>query len=166
MEKCNLDELLEALSEMDQAAIQQAEALSLMKITSGGVLWCWSRGKSLKRHQWEKIPQSSDNIYTVKHKVTKFTIAYPLCLDFRDFTVDVLQPCLGFQQEKLNTKLQVGNRCCGRGVSPCFSQIRGVTWIHYGLPTSRFWASKPLQNLQYLIFKNSQTKSEEVIGLM
>lgn len=65
MEKCNLDELLEALSEMDQAAIQQAEALSLMKITSGGVLWCWSRGKSLKRHQWEKIPQSSDNIYTV-----------------------------------------------------------------------------------------------------
>eukprot|EP00434_Breviolum_minutum_P014482 symbB.v1.2.012769.t1/scaffold888.1/size154975/6 len=35
MEKCNLDELLEALSEMDQAAIQQAEALSLMKITSG-----------------------------------------------------------------------------------------------------------------------------------
>ncbi len=26
MEKCNLDELLEALSEMDQAAIQQAEA--------------------------------------------------------------------------------------------------------------------------------------------
>ena len=56
MEKCNLDELLEALSEMDQAAIQQAEALSLMKITSGEVLWCWSRGKSLKGHQWEKIP--------------------------------------------------------------------------------------------------------------
>lgn len=57
MEKCNLDELLEALSEMDQAAIQQAEALScLLKITSGEVLWCWSRGKSLKRQQWEKIP--------------------------------------------------------------------------------------------------------------
>lgn len=57
MEKCNLDELLEALSEMDQAAIQQAEALScLMKITSGGMLWCWSQGKSIKETTVGKDP--------------------------------------------------------------------------------------------------------------